>query len=499
MRFVIFGVLTILIVILGFCAKASFQSHKTIGRSVALLIIALFPPVIGNAIIIISGDQTLSTVGYYLFFLGMNCVMAALINFTYDYCMISEKRKKYKILVYALLGIDAVQMLCNLIWGHAFQTEMIQENGFPYYRMIPLAGQTFHRVVNYGVLAVVILIFFFKMIHSARINMERYSVILLTMIVTTIWESFYIFSRTPVDRSMIGFGFFGVLVFFFSIKYRPMRLLDSILAHIASELPEALFFFDSNEKCIWANKLGDELLGIENEDYEVVPERLRKLYGNYKSDQAIQHEARVDGQTKCHVVERHEITDEQGRLTGSFVSVRDNTAEQKTLREEVFKATHDPLTDVYNRAGYNLLISRMEFWKTIMLLIDGDCFKSVNDTYGHETGDKVLQKIANTVKQHFRSEDYVCRIGGDEFVVLMTHSESDQKEQIIRRINHINKTLSEGNDQIPPVTVSVGIAHGRNATDAEDFFKHADLALYETKNNGKNGYTFYEDLVPEEK
>ena len=200
-------------------------------------------------------------------------------------------------------------------------------------------------------------------------------------------------------------------------------------------------------------------------------------------------------EVRSYVVEKHEVKDDHGHLTGSFLSVRDNTAEQMTLRAEIYKATHDPLTDVYNRAGYNLLMSKMELWKTIMLLVDGDCFKSVNDTYGHEIGDKALQKIANTLKYCFRSEDYVCRIGGDEFVVLMLHSDSAQKELIMNRVRKINQILSTGEGEIPPVTVSVGIAHGQDASYPEQLFEHADRALYETKKNGKKGYTFYEDLV----
>ena len=198
---------------------------------------------------------------------------------------------------------------------------------------------------------------------------------------------------------------------------------------------------------------------------------------------------------------RHgEKMSEKGAAELRFLARTYNSAREENLnrhKQLSYDATHDPLTDVYNRAGYNLLMSKMELWKTIMLLVDGDCFKSVNDTYGHEIGDKALQKIANTLKYCFRSEDYVCRIGGDEFVVLMLHSDSAQKELIMDRVRKINQILSTGEGEIPPVTVSVGIAHGSNASYPEQLFEHADQALYETKHNGKNGYTFYEDLAPE--
>ncbi|MBR5108926.1 MAG: GGDEF domain-containing protein [Clostridia bacterium] len=497
MRVCFFIIFVVTAFFLGVCAKKAFYSTKSIGRSVAGLLCALIPPVLGNAVIIISGNRTVSTVGYYIYFLGMNGVMLNLINFTHDYCMLPSGKSKMKIFAYVLLAIDTVQLLCNLIWGHAFDTEAYMADGFTYYRLIPLAGQSFHRFIDYGILAVNITAFFIYTINSPRISAERYAVILAIMLVTTVWETFYIFSRTPIDRSMLGFGFFGFMVYYFSLYYRPMRLLDSMLSHIASELPEALYFFDSMDKCIWANRMGIELVGIENNAFEVASVRLKKLYGEYKRIESKQYEIRKDGEVKSYVISKKEITDEAGRLIGSFLSVRDNTSEQMTLREEVYKATHDPLTDVYNRAGYNVLISKMELWKTIMLLLDGDCFKSVNDTYGHEVGDKVLQRIADTVRHYFRSEDYVCRIGGDEFVVLMVHSNSDQKELIINRIKRINEELQTPADGLPAITLSFGIAHGRNAADSDELFEHADKALYETKSKGKNGFTFYEDLVPE--
>ena len=84
-----------------------------------------------------------------------------------------------------------------------------------------------------------------------------------------------------------------------------------------------------------------------------------------------------------------------------------------------YKASHDELTGVLNRSGYELLLSGIDFDSTCMILFDVDNFKNINDTFGHEVGDRVLERLARILKKQFRSEDYVCRIGGDEFVVFM--------------------------------------------------------------------------------
>lgn len=170
---------------------------------------------------------------------------------------------------------------------------------------------------------------------------------------------------------------------------------------------------------------------------------------------------------------------------------------RKSVQHLNYKASHDELTRVYNRAAYDLLLSTLEKDSTYLLLIDADHFKDVNDNYGHETGDRVLCKIAETIRHNFRSDDFVCRIGGDEFVVIMVHTENSQEKLIVNKIGQINDELADTGDGLPAVSVSVGVAHGTQAGDLNALFECADSALYETKKNGRNGYTFFAGVVEE--
>ena len=256
MRFWFSIIFICLILAIVFGSIAAARSRKAIGTSVSLLLAALLPPVIGNLMIISTDSEYIAKAGYYIYFLGMDLVMYTLLRFTSDYCGIKRMRKGLNLFVRFILSIDVIQLLCNPLFGHAFDTEAIMTDGFLYYRLFPHIGQTFHRVVDYLIFFTVIIIFFIKTVRSPRIYSERYSVVLVAMIASGIWQSYYIFSRTPIDRSMIGFALFGLTVFYLSIYYRPMRLLDRMLACIASEMPEALFFYDLSGRCILANKPG---------------------------------------------------------------------------------------------------------------------------------------------------------------------------------------------------------------------------------------------------
>ena len=494
MRYVFSAIFSILIIALIVCTVKAKNSGKSIGPSVTLLVGSLIPPLVGNLIITAFSSLWLVTVGRYIYFLGMDFVMFALTRFTRAYCFPSAPKQKLQRIADLLLLVDAVQLLLNPVFGHAFAQEEMIISGHVYYNLIPYAGQTFHRAVDYGILFVVILLFAVKTFSCPRIEAERYAVILAAMIFTTIWESFYIFSSSPIDRSMIGFGVFGLLVYYLALCYRPMRLLDRMLANIASELPESLFFFDTSGRCIWVNTPGRKLAGIADDNYDPVRDALEKKLGvleEIPEDRSIRKEVSGETGKQSLVLERRSVADDRNRTIGWFISIRDNTVEHDTLLREQYKATHDSLTGLYNRAGYEHILTLIDPRTDFLLLFDVDRFKTVNDTFGHETGDRVLQKTAEAIQRNFRSVDYICRLGGDEFVVILTQANVRDENQIALRIDRINEELQNTDDGLPPTSVSVGIAHGASVPDPEHLMEYADEALYHTKRHGRHGHTFY--------
>lgn len=164
---------------------------------------------------------------------------------------------------------------------------------------------------------------------------------------------------------------------------------------------------------------------------------------------------------------------------------------KSSLERLNFKATHDELTGAYNRAGYDFILSNMELDTSYMMLFDVDDFKSFNDNFGHETGDKVLIKVVKVLKKVFRDDDCICRIGGDEFVVFMMHSEGIQRRLIEAKIDQIHAMLANTDDGLLPISISMGIVNGKDAKDTTDLFEKADQTMYESKKHGKGTYTFY--------
>ena len=172
-------------------------------------------------------------------------------------------------------------------------------------------------------------------------------------------------------------------------------------------------------------------------------------------------------------------------------------ANQKKTRELAYEASHDRLTGLYNRMGYDNLLKNTDMTAAALLLIDVDKFKSVNDTYGHDMGDRVLANIAHVLRESFRSGDFVCRIGGDEFATIMVNTGPQYAGLIRDKIVHINERLQHPEDDMPPISVSVGVAFGSEAHGSTDsIVKDADKALYQVKDNGRCGVAFFEPVGP---
>lgn len=170
-----------------------------------------------------------------------------------------------------------------------------------------------------------------------------------------------------------------------------------------------------------------------------------------------------------------------------------NYANEQMLKH---KAEHDSLTGLVNRGAFDQFAELCGHNNRVSLLIvDVDKFKSINDTYGHTTGDSILQRVAKLLKVHFRSTDCVARVGGDEFTVIMVDVHESAKDNIERKINSINNLLKEPDDGLPSASISVGVAFSDDGY-TEELYKKADTALYYVKEHGRGSCAFYSEDMP---
>ena len=190
---------------------------------------------------------------------------------------------------------------------------------------------------------------------------------------------------------------------------------------------------------------------------------------------------------------------EYSYLAKTYNSMFETNKDQK--KQLAYEATHDILTNVFNRAGFEKYCDDFSLKNTAMIIIDIDNFKKINDTYGHGTGDRSLVTVAGEIKRNFRTNDIICRIGGDEFVVIMINvRDNDEFRSIIKhKFTRINESIGNPENDLPPFAISAGIVFSdEQCTDSDELFNRADAALYHIKNSGKRSCAFYDEIPPEE-
>ena len=187
------------------------------------------------------------------------------------------------------------------------------------------------------------------------------------------------------------------------------------------------------------------------------------------------------------------LHDEQGNVTHFAAIERDVTAEvqrEDRLRE---MALTDELTELPNRRAFDRELQReysrrrRHGTRFSLLMFDIDHFKQVNDNYGHAAGDHVLESLGDICRQHFRVQDVIGRIGGEEFAVILPETGHEGALQVAERFRSLveqSAFLFEGVSL--QVTISIGVASTNGEEDAADLFKAADDALYEAKETGRN-------------
>ena len=161
--------------------------------------------------------------------------------------------------------------------------------------------------------------------------------------------------------------------------------------------------------------------------------------------------------------------------------LKDNEEKTKALS---YTASHDALTGVYNRDAFDKMYRDIEKREHYGIIVaDVDHFKQYNDDFGHDIGDRVLCAAVEALKRNFRSVDHISRIGGDEFCIIMPRTDYDQGNRIRDKIIRINQELAGNSDELPPISISAGIAFWDRPDPKGSLFKDADSSLMSLKKN----------------
>ena len=236
------------------------------------------------------------------------------------------------------------------------------------------------------------------------------------------------------------------------------------------------------------------------EAVDPVTEVFREQFREMKAASGTVHEAIVStcrGEHRWFALFCTLLRDEQGRPVRTIGILRDIDRQKKEQLSLLDKSRLDAMTGLLNKSTTEERIrAALETVGPnnvgVLLMIDVDFFKRVNDTLGHLAGDEVLLQIVRQLRKTFREDDIIGRVGGDEFHIFLqdvkdTAFVSEKANRLCQAIQH----LFEQEKNEPIVTISIGIAVTGKDKTYHELFRQADIALYHAKANGKNRFVFY--------
>lgn len=330
----------------------------------------------------------------------------------------------------------------------------------------------------------------------------------------------------PPFRSPLAYTTYGILFivgswWFFYRRQRQIHRLHKaeyqvrLFGNAFRQTRDWVIIFDKDKHAVAANPAFENAFGLYRNEalepqltllyrrYPKLQEQLQGRLSNIRPGEFWKDEDSIvmaDGHQYDVLIDITAIQDSRAEASLHYLVVMSDISEQKTAERKLLKiANYDSLTGLVNR---NLLLDRLDHaianaerhdTKVAVLFVDLDRFKGINDSLGHDFGDKLLRVVANRMLNLASSTDTVARLGGDEFVIVMEEvPDPDRLSSFVSQlIENIETPISLGNE-ILRISCSIGVSfYPDDATAPSELLKQADVAMYTAKKDNLNAFTYF--------
>jgi diguanylate cyclase (GGDEF)-like protein/PAS domain S-box-containing protein len=382
---------------------------------------------------------------------------------------------------------------------------------------------------SYAIILVSFYVLWVSSRHANSFFKKQYQLILygsIIPLVLSIYTQTRFIALSDLDLAPVSFGISGIVYAYAMLRHQFMELIPVARGRLIENMSDGVLVIDEQGRIIDINpamqnfldNVPDFYIGKNvSETLNMWTEDTDKLMSELETHTELSHPGNPSRTMDLRVTP---LYDDDHLLNGRLIVFRDITKRkevekdlryamdrmqtqlieigllQSQLREQ---AVRDALTNLFNRRYLEETLERelaraaRELYPLCIVMMDIDHFKDVNDTHGHEAGDRVLQTLADMVTKQSRQGDFVCRFGGEEFVLVMPNIGIEVARERALDLNRIIESLSVPYGRFSlTITVSMGLAwypaHGETK---EDLLRAADRALYAAKHAGRNQVSVY--------
>ena len=458
--------------------------------------------VIANYGRLLTGDILVESICMSVNFASVTWLMFFLLGYILTFCGIKVRKDviRYSMLVAVM---DNLSMLANVFFNHAYELELTGVlDGRNLYDYVP----TFWFWVHYALIFLLVFLcvntLLYKMYKSPAPYRGKYLMIMAVIGFVFILNMIKMYFHMEVDISVMAYALAGIAIYYATMVFIPQQFLDRSLQFVGEDMLDMIIILDLENICIYANKAARKYFSMND---------VLKFYGKHpiyqwcmdfnsgqKDDGVYTKRFKCEDKTIHIHVQCHKQYDRRGRFAGSVFVIKDRTVEVEEYQRQKYLESHDPLTGIYNKEAFYLRAAQIlqDNPEEEYLLICSDIhkFKLVNDIFGTETGNKMLQTIAVVLKERCDERDVYGRLGNDRFGLLMPKKRYDEKvfTDAPADIAHIDGRESY------PLNIYVGVYE---VTDREmpiyAMCDRAQMAIDSIKGDFEKRVAYYDDTIRE--
>lgn len=435
-----------------------------------------------------------------MYYLSVGWLTYQLTDYAMEYTEVRLVTRLPRTILFVMILLDSISILVNNFTGHVFSMIQLYDgsNGQYYWTSQPHGWMSIHLALCYVMVALTFIALIYKTIVSPRFYRKKYAVIVILLAVAIMVNAGFLFVGLEIDFSVLFYAVMGPLVRYFTFYYTPKNLALRTQSYVIEEIGNGVICFDVDGSCVYVNLTAKKLFTKWNEGEDI--DRIEKQYVRWREqnqgrDSAYwEDELTVGGVKRFFGFEYLSMYDEDGASIGCFFRIEDKTEDMKRLRDEKYRATHDRLTGLYNREGFfdeaESFIREHAGESMYMLASNIKDFKLVNELFGDDKGDEILENEAELLKENGAGNSVLGRIAGDRFVQIVLKKDFDEKHLL----DNIKTLCSLMEDRIYKLHVYAGVYEIKDVNEpVQTMYDKANMAIERIKGDYNQVISYYDE------
>lgn len=488
--------------VLFFCIYRTTKKKQLIMPKVRFLLEVTAIAVVIQGILLFITDGHTALIAHTLYLTSVCGIRFAIFKIALKITSHKERNVRiFKFLVIIII-MDALLVFSNIFTKALFVTEKIRIGNWQYYATVTQPLYVLHRIIAYGLLATIAFVIIYKITRLSHVYWLKHILLVLSFLATVVTDILYVLLNYAVNISVLSYTAGAVATHIIMLENRQMLLIDKMLSYIVSRTDDIIVFLDTDEVCVYLNEKAKKFFDVE-EDYSSVIGHLNKMFSLKNFDSR-----KIEYSTLCSMNVRGEMKHydvmykrlyRNGKLEGSYYKIKDRTIEVEIFNKDKYKATHDKLTGLYNSDYFcekveEILKDNLEA-EYYILCSDVKDFKLINDSFGENVGDRVLNSIAWKLREKIPEDTLYCRLSGDKFCVFIEKDKYD--EEVFKSIT---KEVSMTDGIHYPINIQIGVYKVEDRTiSLSTMIDRAGMAIAENKEDYQNKIFYYDDKIRETK